>query len=206
MFPLLLAMVTGPSDPELVERFKGGDRRAFDEIVHRYQHRVYTLCVRWMRDDRIAEEVSQDVFIALFRSLVNFRGDAQLSTWIFRVVINHCKNRKLYRHRRAEDRHEPLEGTRDEDDAPARQLAHDGPGTDAGLIRSESEQLVREALTVLDDEQRQIILLRDVEDRSYEEIADLLGLPRGTVKSRLHRARAQLAQVLSRKLSREDVF
>lgn len=202
----ILAMVSGPSDAELVERFKGGDRRAYGEIVKRYQHRVYGLCLRWMGDEAVAQEVAQDVFLALFRSLDRFRGDAQLSTWIYRVVVNHCKNRRLYRIRRAVDRHEPLEGDREDEDAPKRQLAGDDPPPDTGLHRTQAEALIQVALQELDEEQRSIIVLRDVEDLSYEEIADLLGLPRGTVKSRLHRARAQLARVLSKKIGKEDVI
>ena len=200
-------MVTGPPDSELVERFKSGDRRAFDELVRRYQHRVFTLAMRWMGDEQIANEVAQDVFIALFRSLKNFRGDAQLSTWIYRVVINHCKNRKQYRRRRKMSRHEPLEGDRnDDDDGPKRQIAADGPLPDAAVHQSDAERLIREALEQLPEEQRTIIVLRDIEDLSYEEISELLGLARGTVKSRLHRARAQLARILGRQVTPKDVM
>ena len=205
MLLMLLAMVAGPSDAELVRRFKEGDRSAYAEIVRRYQDRVYGMCVRWMGDEAVAEEVAQDVFLALFRSLAEFRGDAQLSTWIYRVVVNHCKNRRLYSKRRATDRHEPLEGTRRDDDEPERQIAADQPSTDWLLNRSEAEVLVQEALQGLDDEQRAIIVMRDVDDMSYEEIGEILDLPRGTVKSRLHRARAELARVLSRKIGKEDV-
>ena len=200
-------MVTGPPDSELVDRFKSGDRRAFDELVRRYQHRVFTLAMRWMGDEQIASEVAQDVFIALFRSLKNFRGDAQLSTWIYRVVINHCKNRKQYRRRRKMTRHEPLEGDRGkDDDGPKRQLAGDGPMPDAAVHQTDAERLIRDALEQLPEDQRQIIVLRDIEDLSYEEISELLDLPRGTVKSRLHRARAQLARVLNRSVDKADVL
>lgn len=205
--PWLLAMAIGPSDAELVRRFKGGDRHAYEEIVRRYQHRVYGLALRWMADPAIAEEVAQDVFIALFRALGGFRGDAKLSTWIYRVVVNHCKNRRLYRKRRKMDRHEPLDGKRDDDDdGPGRQLPHDGPAPDQGVHQTEAEVLVREGLAQLDDVQRQIIVLRDIEDLSYEEIGEIMDIPRGTVKSRLHRARASLAQVLSRRIETEDVL
>ncbi len=205
MLLMLLAMVSGPSDSELVRRFKGGDRRAYEEIVRRYQHRVFTMCLRWLRHEAIAEEVAQDVFFALFRSLADFRGESQLSTWIYRVVINHCKNKKMYRFRRSEDRHEPLEGL-GRDDEPQRQIASEGPGTDALLHKSEAEVLVQRALERLDEEQRAIIVMRDVEDLSYEEIGEILELPRGTVKSRLHRARAELALILSENLVAQDVF
>ncbi|MEQ1507596.1 MAG: sigma-70 family RNA polymerase sigma factor [Myxococcota bacterium] len=197
-------MANPVTDSELVRRFKEGDRSAFGEIVRRYKDRVFTLCVRWMGDREIAEDVAQDVFLALFRSLGGFRGDAQLSTWVYRVVINHCKNRRLYRRRRHHESHEPLEGE-PTDDGPTRQLAHDGPGTDAPLHADEASAVLQAALDQLDEEQRQIIVLREVQDLSYEEIADLLELPRGTVKSRLHRARAELAVVLGRRYNKEDV-
>lgn len=203
----LLAMVRHHSDAELVQQFKEGDRAAYEEIVRRYQDRVYTLSLRWMRDEQIAREVSQDAFLALYRALPNFRGDAKLSTWIYRVVVNHCKNRKLYRRRRKTDHHEPLEGKRAaDDDGPSRQLPHQGPATDSMLHRSEAEQLVHEALEKLDEEQRAIIVMRDLEDLDYAEIAEILGLARGTVKSRLHRARSQLARVLSRRIDKRDVI
>lgn len=204
----LFAMVRHRSDAELVKQFKEGDTSAYEEIVRRYQDRVFTLSLRWMRDEQIAREVSQDAFLALYRALPNFRGDAKLSTWIYRVVVNHCKNRRLYRRRRHTDHHEPLEGRRraNDDDAPARQFAHQGPGTDADLHRNEAEQLVHEALDKLDEEQRMIIVMRDIEDLDYAEIAEILGLARGTVKSRLHRARSQLARVLSRRIDKRDVI
>ena len=142
-----------------------------------------------------------------FRSLKNFRGDAQLSTWIYRVVINHCKNRRQYRRRRHMTRHEPLEGDRqDDEDGPKRQLAGEGPLPDAQVHQTDAERLIRDALAQLPEEQRAIIVLRDIEDQSYEEISDLLDLPRGTVKSRLHRARAQLAKILARQVKAEDVL
>lgn len=207
--PLLFALIglaMGPPDEELVRRFKEGDRHAFSLLVERYQDRVFTLCVRWMGNRQVAEEVAQDVFIALFRSLARFRGDSKLSTWIFRVTVNHCKNRKLYRHRRQQDRHEPLEGKQIDDDAPARQLADEKAGTDKGLHRSEAERVLANALAKLDDSHRTILVLRDIEDLAYEEISEILELPKGTVKSRLHRARAELARVLGRSITKEDVF
>lgn len=203
MLGMLLAML-GPSDDEIVRRFRDGDQRAFSELVRRYQDRVYTVCLRWLGDPAVAEEVAQDVFMALYRSLGEFRGESQLSTWIFRVAVNHCKNRRLYRMRRAWDRHEPLEGL-NTDEGPSRQIPSEGPGTDAARHRSEAGEILSDALAQLDEAQRSIIVLRDIEDLPYEEIADILDLPRGTVKSRLHRARAELARVLSRVLRPEDL-
>jgi len=205
MLALLFGMVSRPSDEELVRRFKEGDRDAYSELVRRYQNRVFSMCLRWMGSRSIAEEVAQDVFLALFKALPRFRGDARLSTWVYRVTVNHCKNRDLYRRRRAHGRHESIDGSRDDDDAPVRQYADDGPGTESLTNQSEASALLQEALSALDEDQRQIIVLRDVEDLSYEEIATILELPKGTVKSRLHRARHELARRLGRRISIADV-
>jgi RNA polymerase sigma-70 factor, ECF subfamily len=204
MFGLLLAMGGRPSDSELVSRFKSGDREAFSVLAHRHQHRVYGMCLRMLGSTQEAEEVSQDVFLSLYRALPRFRGESKLTTWMYRVTMNHCKNHELYRRRRGHGRHEPIEGTRD--DGPPRELPHGGPGTDAGIHRLEASGLLQDALNQLDDDHRQIVLLRDVEDLSYEEISELLNIPRGTVKSRLHRARAELARRLNRHVGRADVL
>jgi len=207
MFATLLAMTLGvTSDEELVRRFGSGDRSAFSELVRRYQSRVYSLCFRWLRDPAKAEEVAQDVFIALYKSLADFRGESKLSTWIFRVATNHCKNRLVYGNRRREDRHESIDApVGGDEDGPVKQYAIDAPGPDASINRAEASKLLQAALDALDEDQREIVLLRDVDDLSYEEIAELLQLPKGTVKSRLHRARAELARRLSRKVGLEDV-
>jgi RNA polymerase sigma-70 factor (ECF subfamily) len=213
MFEALLSAITfpglralGPSDQELVERFRGGDRRAFDEIVLRYRDRVYTLCLRWLDDADGAEEIAQDVWIALFRSLASFRGESQLSTWIFKVTINHCKNRRSYRRRRGWGRTESLGPVAEDEDMPERQIADEDARTDIGVHSREAEQLVGAALAALDEDHRQVLLLRDVEDLAYEEIAEVLDLPRGTVKSRIHRARAELAAVLAKRVRPQDVL
>ena len=204
---MLAAMMAlfGPSDEELVRRFKAGDQEAFSQLVLRYQDRVFTLCLRWLGEREQAEETTQDIFLALYRSLAEFRGESKFSTWIFRVATNHCKNRRIYRIRRAHDRHEPLEGP-ETDDAPPRQIASEGPGTDSRVTRSEAEEILERALGQLDEGQRSILVLRDIEDLPYEEIADILSLPRGTVKSRLHRARAELASILKRMIGPMDVL
>lgn len=162
MFGLLLALI-GLSDEDLVRRFREGDKAAFSELVLRYQDRVYGLCRRLLGDPIVAEDVAQDVFLALYRSLPDFRGEASLSTFIFRATVNHCKNRRTWQHRRRWDRHEPLEGTSG-DDAPPRELADENSGTDRALHRSEAGEILHRALERLDESERSIILLRDLED------------------------------------------
>jgi RNA polymerase sigma-70 factor (ECF subfamily) len=207
MFLLALLGGTGTNtDEEIVRRFCAGDRHAFSELTTRYQDRVYTICLRWMGNRQVAEEIAQDVFIALYKSLDRFRGESKLYTWIYRVTINHCKNARLRRKRRAQDRHEPLEGRFADEDGPTRELPSPNPGTETGVHRSEADKILQDALAQVDDDHRDILILRDIQDLSYEEISDILSLPRGTVKSRLHRARAELGRVLSKTIRREDVF
>jgi len=192
-----------PPDEALVRRFQRGDRAAFAELVHRYQDQVFASCLRWMRDRTEAEELAQDVFISVFRSLSKFRGDCEFSTWLFRVVVNHCKNRKIYRHRRAAGRHESLENDGDE---LGRQLVEPRPGAEAAVSAGEAARLIHKALGELDDRTRMIIHLRDLAGLSYDEISSAMEIPRGTVKSRLHRARAQLGRVLRHSVGHEDVL
>jgi RNA polymerase sigma-70 factor (ECF subfamily) len=199
-------MVRGPTDEELVERFKRGDRSAFSALVTRHQDAMYTLCLRQLRNPTVAEEVSQDAFLSIFKGLHRFRGEARFKTWMFRVAVNHCKNRRLYRQRRATNRHESLDQPAGpDDDAPRRQLPSDAT-TDSRVHQQQAKRLLENAMARLDEEQRTIIVLRDLEDLSYEEISAILDLPRGTVKSRLHRARLQLTQTLSRDVRREDII
>jgi RNA polymerase sigma-70 factor (ECF subfamily) len=205
MFLALLGLAAAPTDKALVHSFVGGDVDAFSQLVERYQDRVFTLCYRNLNDRQEAEEVAQEVFIALYRSLSSFRGESKLSTWVYRVTVNHCKNRRLYQQRRGAGRHEPLEGTRG-DDAPPRQLPSNEPGTDRSTHRSEAERLLNLALNQMEDHHRSILVLRDIHDLSYQEISEALDLPRGTVKSRLHRARLELARLLERHVAKEDVL
>ena len=182
------------SDEELVERFRAGDRPAFDAVVTRYQDRVFAMCVRWLGERESAEDVAQEIFVALFRSLHDFRGDARLSTYVFRCTVNHCRNRRTHRGRRGWGRHDAIDD--------ARELAADSPGTDGGVHASEARRLVDVGLAQLDDDLRAVVLLRYLQDLDYDEIAAVLDVPRGTVKSRLHRARSELAAAITRHTAR----
>ncbi len=206
MMLALAAMFPDVTDEELVARCKTGDRVAFGELVDRHQHRVYSICMRWLGDRTVAEEVGQDVFLSAWRALPRFREEARFDTWLRRIAVNKCKNRRLYRRRRAHDRHDSIHAPAEGEERPYLQLVHDGRGPDAKVHQQQASDLVGEALASLSEQQRALVVLRDVEDLSYEEIAELLEVPRGTVKSRLHRARSALARALSGKIGHEDVF
>lgn len=199
----LAAMAEPRPDDELVRDAQRGDRFAFGELVTRHQHRIFSICRRWLGDAALAEEVAQDAFLSAWRALPGFRAEARFDTWLRRIAVNKCRNRKVYGRRRAEDRHDSLTPR---EDVVGPQLVHPGPGADAPLHAHQATDLIEQGLAALHEDQRAIIVLRDLEDLDYDEIATLLDVPRGTVKSRLHRARAALASALAHRIGPEDVL
>jgi len=185
------AMAADTPDPDvLVDRARRGDERAFAHLLRLHQNRVYDLLVRMLGDRAEAEDVAQEVFVAFHRALPAFRGDSRVSTWLFRIAKNHCLNRLKYRGRRGEGQHVELDAL---DRAGA-----EGPETpERTLERAQVNERVQAAIAALPEEQRLVLVLRDIEDLSYEEIAAVLEQPEGTVKSRLHRARLALARRLA---------
>jgi RNA polymerase sigma-70 factor, ECF subfamily len=197
-------MVTLRTDQDLVLAFQGGDRAAFSDLMERYQAKIFTLCVRRLGDSELANEVAQDVFIAVFRSLTRFRGEAKFSTWLYRIAVNHCKNKYKYNQRRRRDFHESLDEQPD-DEGPKRELPAPRSRTDASTHQAEASAILQAALERLVPEDRTLLILREIQELSYEEISEIFEVPKGTIKSRLHRARAQLAKVLSTQLSKDDL-
>src|SRR5262245_14853217 len=140
-----------------------------------------------------AEDVAQEVFITVFKSIEQFRGDSKFSTWLYRITANTCKNRIKYLARRHDRDQSEYEDGMDRDQAAGTVTAPSQPARpDRALEGAQLEQMFQEAIGELDEEQRLLVILRDVEDLSYEEILAITGLPEGTVKSRLHRARLAL--------------
>lgn len=186
------------AERRLVERLKRRDEAAFNFFVRAYQEKVFSIVFRMLGNRAEAEDLAQEVFITVFRSIDQFRGDARLGTWLYRVAINHTKNRVKYLDRRGR------KGTGDIDNAPESEVSKGGPVTsrvDRPDERTEGNELegkIRVALASLDNDHRELIVLRDLEGLSYEEIVTITGLPDGTVKSRLHRARAALREAIER--------
>lgn len=205
MFALAVVLPVA-TDEELVSRCKRGDSAAFADLVHRHEHRIYGVCVRWLSDAEAAEEVAQDVFLSAWRAIGTFREEARFDTWLRRIAVNKCKNKRLYHHRRAMDRHDSIDEPEEEGERPRLQLIHGGRGPEAGIESQQAKEALERGLAALPEEQRSIIVLRDMEDLDYEEISSLLGVPRGTVKSRLHRARSALAAALAPYFGTKDVF
>ena len=179
---------SAPDPPGLVARLRAGDPDAFEELVRAYQHRVFGVAVRMLGDRAEAEEIAQEVFLRVHRSVGEFRGESKLSTWLYAITSRLCLNRLASSDRRQR---------RADPDA-----LHDVPSSTADasaeLERGELETALRDAIAALPEERRIVVVLRDVEGLSYEEIASALELELGTVRSRLHRARTDLKSKLQR--------
>lgn len=173
----------------LLALVRGGDERAFAGLVRQHQHRIYELLLRMLGDAGEAEDVAQEVFVSLHRSLPSFRGESRISTWLFRIAKNHCLNRLKALGRRGRGRQLSLEAV-DESDGGERR-------PDRLLEQRERDALVQAAIAELPEDHRLVVILRDIEGLAYEEIAAVLGEPEGTVKSRLHRGRLALARKLT---------
>lgn len=181
---------------ELIEKLKRRDEAAFSIFVLRYQERVFRLLVRMLGDRAEAEDLAQEVFISVFKSIDGFRGDAQLSTWVYRVAANHCRNRIKYMVRR---RRQLTDGYDEQSDEAAESAGNGRSEAPDQLMEArQTERMLQQGLLALDEEQRTLVVLREVEHLSYEEIMAITGLPEGTVKSRLHRARAGLREYIER--------
>lgn len=173
-------------DQRLVERVQQGDKRAFDLLVLKYQHKIVKLIMRYVRNPADALDVSQEAFIKAYRALPNFRGDSAFYTWLYRIAINTAKNHLVVMKRR------PLDFDVDLQDPEAYEVnarLQDMDTPDAIAQREELRATVEDAINALPDELRVAIVLREIEGLSYEEIARAMECPVGTVRSRIFRAR-----------------
>ena len=173
-------------DEELVKRVQGGDIAAFDLLVRKYQHRIAALIGRYISDWSEVQDVAQETFIRAYRAMANFRGDAQFYTWLHRIAVNTAKNHLVAHNRR------PPTDDIDIDDAEQFDSGirlRDSDTPERELMRQQLEQTVVRAVEALPEELRVAINLREVDGLSYEEIAERMGCPIGTVRSRIFRAR-----------------
>lgn len=187
-------------DRALVAQSQEGSREAFSALVMRYQERVLNLVFRGLGDHDAALDVSQEVFLKAYRGLTRFNGDSQFFTWLFRITMNETISAR----RRRDRRQRPLSLGREDADGeraqdPADPAAFE-PGAEVG--RQDDLAMIQRAIATLDDEQAQVLLLRDIDGRSYQEIAEVLELPLGSVKSKIHRARQALKDRLASTVER----
>jgi RNA polymerase sigma-70 factor, ECF subfamily len=181
-------------DQLLVDRFKQGDQSAFEQMVTRYWDRIYAMVNQLLRNPQDAEEVTQDAFIRAHRGLVNFRGESAFSTWLYQIATNLARNRYWYWWRRRRDKtisfDQPLSA--DKETTLVEVFPADMETPEDATVTQEFVNRIAECMNRLSPKHREILVLRNVQNLSYEEIAEILGISVGTVKSRIARARESL--------------
>ena len=173
-------------DQALVERVQKGDKKAFDVLVLKYQQRVMNILSRYVRDPSEVQDLAQETFIKAYRALPNFRGDSQFYTWVYRIAINTAKNYLTAKGRR------PPASDIDSQDAENYSVGialHENASPEKLLMRDQLEKVIFDTIDELPDDLKTAITLREIEGMSYEDIADSMGCPVGTVRSRIFRAR-----------------
>jgi RNA polymerase sigma-70 factor (ECF subfamily) len=188
------------TEPEraLVRRLRDRDERAFRELLEGHRDRVYNITYRMLGNRAEAEDVAQEVFITVFKTIDSFREESKFSTWLYRVAVNHCKNRIKYLARRHDRDRDELDETSHSANGAIMNVQLRTPQPDRALEGVQMEGILQKAIESLDDDHRIVVVLRDIEDLTIEEICEITGLPDGTVKSRLHRARLALRKKLQR--------
>lgn len=184
---------TDETDQQLVQRVQAGEKAAFNLLVLKYQHRVLKLVSRFISDAAEAEDVAQEAFLKAYRALGSFRGDSAFYTWLYRIAINTAKNALVSARRRPVDFDLDLQDP-DQYDRHARLKESDTP--ERVLLTEEIRQVVERAMEQLPEDLRTAIVLRELEGLSYEEIAEAMDCPVGTVRSRIFRAREAIDKKL----------
>ena len=189
------------TDKELVRRVQKGDRRAFDLLFSRYQHKILNLVGRYLRDPQDVEDVTQEAFIKAFRALPRFRGDSAFYTWLYRIAINTAKNHLVARSRRPPGTDVDVEDAQFMDGAD---LLREGESPESALARDELSQAIDDAIGRLPDDLRSAVTLREFDGLSYEQIAEIMDCPVGTVRSRIFRARESIDQHIAPLITRRE--
>jgi RNA polymerase sigma-70 factor (ECF subfamily) len=181
-------------DQQIVERVQRGDKRAFDLLVTKYQRKIFRLLSRLIRDPAEIEDVAQEAFIKAYRALPNFRGESAFYTWLYRIAINTAKNHLVSQGRRAPTSTETeIEDAETFEEADALREVNT---PDAMMVSRQVGEAVNRAIDRLPEDLRNAIVLRELEGLSYEEIAESMNCPIGTVRSRIFRAREAIAREL----------
>jgi RNA polymerase sigma-70 factor (ECF subfamily) len=184
-------------DGDLIRSFLEGKKEAFDDLVMRHQDRIFNLCYRFLGDYHEANDVAQEIFIRVYRSIGTFRFQSRFSTWLYRVAVNACRNRIKSMDYRFKKMMRSFHG---KDNPVKDNLMLEIPDETASpsliLESKESAVLIQKAMNALPGDKKTVVILRDVQGLSYEEIASITGFAMGTVKSKLARARAELKKKL----------
>lgn len=187
-----MVFVQNNDDVGLIERFKSGDTSAFEEIVVTYQDKIYSLCRYMLGNAHDAEDAAQDAFLKAYQALPKFQPEASLYTWLYRIATNTCidyKRKPIF---------ESLFGDSGEGEKLVHDRASDAPSPEKLYQSKQIDEALRESLEKLSPKLRAIIILKEIEELSYEEIADALEISMGTVKSRIARAREELQKLMQK--------
>ena len=202
----MTGMVNPDADAPLIERVKAGDVKAFEMLVVKYQRRIERLIGRMVRDVDLVPDIAQETFIRAYRAIPQFRGESAFYTWLYRIAVNTAK-KALMELKRDPLVTESARASRDDDDDGGSRVENelsDGETPDAVLASKQIASAVNFAIEALSDDLRQAITLREIEGFSYEEIAELMNCPIGTVRSRIFRAREAIALRLRPLLDTRD--
>lgn len=181
-----MQMSNEPTDKQLVKRVQKGDKGAFDLLVLKYQHKIVNLVIRYVRDPELALDITQEAFIKAYRALPRFRGDSAFYTWLYRIAVNTAKNHLAAERRRPMDIELDMQDP-EQYDLHAKLKETDTP--EAVSISNEIQAQLERAIAGLPEDLRTAIILRELDGMSYEEIAQTMDCPVGTVRSRIFRAR-----------------
>lgn len=181
-------------DKELVERVRRGDKRAFDLLILKYQHKIISIVGRYLGDRNDVQDVSQETFIKAYRAIPNFRGESAFYTWLYRIAINTAKNHLVSKSRRPPNIDIDIDDGEFQDNSA---VLRDNESPQASLATKQMEEVIFRAIENLPAELRVAVTLREFEGLSYEEIARIMDCPVGTVRSRIFRAREAIEQKIT---------
>jgi len=201
--PLLEGSMVASTDAALVARCRQGDTSAFDELVRRHERRVLNIAYRLVRDPDAAHDLAQEAFVSAFRNLDRFRGNAAFATWLYRITYNVSMDELTRRKRAAARSIDTFYGEND-DGTTGLDLADPAESPEDSSIRKERRQAILEAIAALPGKHKTVLMMFEIQGVSYEEMAELLDCPVGTVKSRLSRARLALLEALEPRLELFD--
>jgi len=196
-------MTAAQTDQQLVERVQKGDKRAFDLLVLKYQHKILALISRYMRDQDEIQDVAQEAFVKAYRALPKFRGDSAFYTWMYRIAINTAKNYLVARSRRPPGTDVDVE---DAEYFEGPSALKDIQNPENALYGEELKQVVERAIKSLPEDLRAAVTLREFDGLSYEDIADVMECPVGTVRSRIFRAREAIDKQIQSQLQGLDTL
>ncbi len=184
---------------EMIENCKAGDQKAFAEIVLHRQKKVFNMAYRMLGNSEEAKDMAQEVFISVFESIKDLKEEIKFDAWLTQITLNHCRNRWKYLKRRHYFNSDSLEDPIETEDGNMPRAIYDPSDNPETLYEKKGiQEFIQRGLLKLKDDQRELVVLRDLQGFSYEEMGELLGLPEGTIKSKLHRARMDLKEVLGK--------